>query len=247
MIMFMSQSFINDTYSSHSRLLLMQCSFQLAQVSLERTSNGIHFFHSIYCSYTHVQKNIPAASLQEHSEFFSLWLHQLAPSFLAFLCVTTLTTANCHSSESHNDQGWKGPLRSSSPASPSMPVHADIPSDPSLRLTPHLAHYIHTLRGKTGVCEEFWKFLCLALLSRSTVSYSHLRYFHSLAVQRLPQLHFSPGQRAGDWHSTAVATRCGGNGDGGDGSGGNWGGAPWHGVRAFLWLCQGCSYLNTTP
>lgn len=110
---------------------------------------------------------------------------------------------------------------SSCPASPSMSVHADIPSDTSLRLRPHLAHYIHTLGVKLASVKNFGSFFASPLVKE----HSELQPLEILPIpwqcRGSRTVTFLPrAAHAGDWCSAAVATRCGGNGGGGDGSGG---------------------------
>lgn len=131
----------------------------------------------------------PAGTL---SEFLYLWLHQLAPSFLAFLWATTLTTANSHSSESQNHQGCKGHLRSSGPANLSMSVHTDIASDTSLQLRPHLTHYVHIFGVKLASVRNFGSFLASPPCQGAQWATTTSSIFHSLAVQRLPHCFIFP-------------------------------------------------------
>lgn len=161
----------------------MQCSFQLSQVSSEKTSNGISFFHSSYCNYTHVQKN-PVASLQEHwvnsSPFDSTnWLPASLPSFEPLPLPQLIVTAE------NQNQGWKGSLWSCT-ASPSISVHADIPSDTSLRLRLHLPHYIHTFGVKLAYVRNFGSFFASPPCQGAQWATTTSRIPHCLAVQRLP-------------------------------------------------------------
>lgn len=188
----------------------MQCSFQLSQVSFQRISNGIHFFHSIYCSYTHVNKN-PVARLQEHWANSSPcdninWFPASLPFFEPL--HWTLMAANSPSSESQNHQGLEGTFKIAKPIHVTAHWHPKWHISQAQTSRPTYSY----IWDKIGVCEEFRKFLCFAPLSRSTVSYKHLQYFQFPGSAEVPALLHFPGQHARHWGSSAAGKRTRGQG-----------------------------------
>lgn len=105
-----------------------------------------------------------------------------------------------------------------------MSQHTDTPSNTSLR--PPVPH-IHTFGIKLASVRNFGSFFALPPCQGAQWATSTCSIFNSLAVQRFLHCYISPGSTQG----TGAAALLG-NG---------------HGVRAFLWVCHGCSDLNQTP